>query len=192
MKILHVKILYASERVSTPWKNGGGTTTEVVVYPPGAGFDDFGWRVSIAEVRQGGPFSQFSGIDRCLAVLEGSMSLRIADRTPIVVSPDTPPALFSGDDRTDATLIGGAVVDLNVMTRRGAFVSSMKRFRGIGTSNFGAATIVVALTPCMISYGNDTVRLDSRDALVALKEFDQRVSIENTISDLYWIEILPV
>ncbi len=81
------------------------------MHPPGAGFDDFSWRVSIADVRQGGPFSQFPGIDRCLAVLEGEMSLKIADRSPVVVSPATPPALFPGDDRTDATLIGGAVVD---------------------------------------------------------------------------------
>ena len=33
-------------RPSMPWKNGGGETTEIAVSPPGAGLDDFDWRVA--------------------------------------------------------------------------------------------------------------------------------------------------
>ena len=34
----------------TPWKNGLGQTRELACWPPGAGLDDFEWRVSVATV----------------------------------------------------------------------------------------------------------------------------------------------
>jgi environmental stress-induced protein Ves len=33
-----------------PWKNGGGSTTEIAIAPPDAGFDDFDWRISLATI----------------------------------------------------------------------------------------------------------------------------------------------
>jgi len=33
-----------------PWKNGGGSTTEIAIGPPAAGFEGFDWRVSIASI----------------------------------------------------------------------------------------------------------------------------------------------
>ena len=56
-------IQYASLRPA-PWKNGGGSTTEIAVAPPGAGFDSFDWRISLATISHSGPFSTFAGIDR--------------------------------------------------------------------------------------------------------------------------------
>ena len=50
----------------TPWKNGGGSTREIVCRPPGAGMDSFEWRVSIATIAQSGPFSVFAGVDRVI------------------------------------------------------------------------------------------------------------------------------
>ena len=32
----------------TPWKNGGGVTTELATDPPGAALDAFNWRLSLA------------------------------------------------------------------------------------------------------------------------------------------------
>ena len=49
---------------ATPWKNGGGSTRELVCWPPGAGTDAFGWRVSVARIAAAGPFSAFAGVDR--------------------------------------------------------------------------------------------------------------------------------
>ncbi|MEC4600651.1 HutD family protein, partial [Burkholderia vietnamiensis] len=45
--------------VASPWKNGGGVTREIAAYPPGAALDAFAWRVSVADVGAGGPFSRF-------------------------------------------------------------------------------------------------------------------------------------
>lgn len=107
-----------SARHFQPWKNGGGETAEILVFPAGAGFDDFDWRISTAKVAQDGPFSTFDGVDRNLTVLEGGrMQLRIGEATTLL-GPESPPFAFAGDQPCAATLQGGALLDFNVMTRR--------------------------------------------------------------------------
>ena len=58
------------------WKNGGGSTREIVCSPLGAGIDHFVWRVSIATIAQSGPFSIFAGVDRVIMLLAGAQNLR--------------------------------------------------------------------------------------------------------------------
>jgi environmental stress-induced protein Ves len=65
-----MKILRASTHKAMPWKNGGGETAEIAVFPEGASMQDFGWRVSMAKVTENGPFSLFPDIDRTLSILE--------------------------------------------------------------------------------------------------------------------------
>jgi hypothetical protein len=144
-----MRFLRASGRTAVPWKNGGGTTNEVAVFPQGAGFDDFGWRISIADISRGGPFSQFPGIDRTLAMLKGRVSLSIAGRDAVALSADAPPVAFSGDVSTSAELIDGAATDLNVMTRRGAFGAGMTRrscAEPVTTASDAVATFLFPLT----------------------------------------------
>jgi environmental stress-induced protein Ves len=105
-----------------PWKNGGGETIEIAVSPPGAAFDDFHWRISMAHVAKPGPFSLFPEIDRTLAVIEGDgIALEIEGRGTVRLGPDAPPFSFPGDVHVGAKLLGGAIDDLNVMTRRGRY-----------------------------------------------------------------------
>ena len=99
-----------------PWKNGGGSTTELVVFPAGAGLDDFDWRASTARVAGDGPFSAFPGVDRSLAVLEGH-GLILADESGEHCV-GAVPFVFRGEQRIDARLRDGPVTDFNVMTRR--------------------------------------------------------------------------
>jgi environmental stress-induced protein Ves len=122
-----VTLLRAADRTAVPWKNGGGVTREVAAWPPGAGFDDFAWRVSMAEVRSDGPFSMFPGVDRILAVLEGRLVLSVEGQASITLAHDTPPAAFPGDAPTTARVESGPVLDLNVMTRRGGGVRPVLR-----------------------------------------------------------------
>lgn len=105
-----------------PWKNGGGTTTDIAVYPEGAGWDDFLWRVGIADIRQSGPFSSFPGIDRSIMLLDcpdgSGMALDVdGSKTEMVAHEFID---FSGEATTHGVLRGGAVRDLNVMSRRDA------------------------------------------------------------------------
>ncbi|TPI20180.1 HutD family protein [Mesorhizobium sp. B4-1-1] len=115
-----MRILRAAGYRVMPWKNGGGTTTEIAVSPDGAGLDDFDWRVSMARVETSGPFSNFAGIDRTLSVLEGEgIVLDIAGQPSAQLTAASAPLAFPGDVPTGAALIGGPITDLNVMTRRG-------------------------------------------------------------------------
>lgn len=111
--------LPAAERVAVPWKNGGGVTREIAAWPEGADMSDFVWRVSLADVGVDGPFSAFDEVDRILTMVEGEgMDLTVGGEHRRV---DTryEPRSFPGDLPTDCRLLGGPVVNLNVMWRRG-------------------------------------------------------------------------
>jgi uncharacterized protein len=162
-----VLILRAAERSAVPWKNGGGVTREVAVHPRGSGFESFDWRVSIAEVRAGGPFSVFPDIDRSMAVLEGALSLMIAGRDPLTLSADTPPVHFCGEAHVAAEPLGGAVTDLNVMTRRGRCRSRMSRTHVHGLARLPiaeATALILALTPLGLESGTSRSELARLDA----------------------------
>jgi environmental stress-induced protein Ves len=114
-----------------PWKNGGGTTREIACWPPGAGLDDFLWRISVARIDAGGPFSRFEGVDRVITLLSGpGVVLRgdIAAGEHALTQPLAPYA-FPGDVGVDCTLEGGTSEDFNVMSRRGRTRASVSVLR---------------------------------------------------------------
>jgi len=82
-------ILRAADRIAVPWKNGGGLTREVAAHPPYSDLGNFDWRVSLAEVARGGPFSPFPGVDRHMAVISGRMELSISGRGAVSLSPES-------------------------------------------------------------------------------------------------------
>ncbi|MEU6232810.1 HutD family protein [Kitasatospora sp. NPDC047058] len=114
-----IQVLRAAERPATPWLNGGGVTREVAGSPAGAGLDAFDWRVSLADVASEGPFSVFAGIDRVITVVDGAGMALTVDGAEHRIDEPFRPFAFSGDAATDCRLLGGPVVDFNVMTRRG-------------------------------------------------------------------------
>lgn len=116
---------------ATPWKNGGGTTREIAAFPPGAGFETFGWRLSVAEVERDGPFSAFPGIDRTIVLLGGAgMQLREPDRgTACVLAQPGDAWSFAGELAIDARLRDGPTRDFNVMTRRGPWSATVETLR---------------------------------------------------------------
>jgi environmental stress-induced protein Ves len=100
-----------------PWRNGLGTTIELLKenLPDG---DGFAWRLSMADVTTDGEFSNFSGYDRTLLLLEGNgLMLDCAGLRQRLDKP-LQAARFRGEDPTFATLSGGPVKDFNIMTRR--------------------------------------------------------------------------
>lgn len=102
--------------VKMQWKNGGGTTTEILVEPPGAA--RFAWRVSVADVGVSGPFSSFQGYERHIVVVEGEgMTLACGEHGQIDLEPFSP-RTFSGDWSVDGRLVAGPVRDLNLMVDR--------------------------------------------------------------------------
>ncbi|MFJ8014351.1 HutD family protein [Streptomyces sp. NPDC096339] len=125
-----VRILRAAGRAASVWKNGGGVTREIAVFPDGADMDDFLWRASLAEVAADGPFSAFPGVDRTLTLAEGAgMDLVVGGRRRLVEERFAPQD-FPGDEPTDCRLLSGPVVNLNVMYRRGAVEAATAVVRG--------------------------------------------------------------
>jgi len=109
------------------WKNGGGTTREIVCVPAGAGMDAFDWRVSIATIAKAGPFSTFPGIDRTLMLLGGDgIQLRMAGGQEHRLERPEQSIAFSGEDAVDCTLLGLESTDFNVMTRRGVLKATLQ------------------------------------------------------------------
>lgn len=111
------------------WKNGAGRTREIAVEPPGAGLDDFGWRISVAEVAADAPFSAYPGVDRCITLLQGAgMRLR-SDDGGVDRRLDRPlePFAFDGGTALQALLIDGPCLDFNLMMRRGRWRGEVVR-----------------------------------------------------------------
>jgi environmental stress-induced protein Ves len=129
MKATH---LHAADFSRQAWKNGGGFTTQLAV-------DDaqpWRWRLSLAEVRDPGPFSDFRGYERTIMLVEGAgMALTIDRGAPVELRRPHEPFVFDGGAATECALLGGPVKDLNLMVARDRARGSLAaldpdRFRG--------------------------------------------------------------
>lgn len=123
-----MKVLRASDHKRMPWKNGGGETVEIAVFPAGASVEDFDWRVSMATIASDGPFSTFPDVDRTLSILSGGgIELTIDGSRPVTLDLRSEPYPFPADRPAAAKLLNGETTDLNVMTRRGRFSHRVSR-----------------------------------------------------------------
>jgi uncharacterized protein len=120
-------IQYASLH-AMPWKNGGGSTTEIAIAPQGATFEDFDWRISLATISQSGPFSTFAGIDRTLTLVSGpGVVLDVGNERQVALSEREPTVAFPGEAQVAATVSSGSTTDFNVMTRRASCRHQLER-----------------------------------------------------------------
>jgi environmental stress-induced protein Ves len=143
-----MRAVTAAARPSVPWANGGGTTRELAVGAAAAGADgpSFDWRLSLADVGREGPFSALFGVDRVLAVTEGTLALAFAPVDPAAtgahrVAPsrrdavevrraldaDAPPLRFPGEAAPQAVPGAGGCRVLNLMLARGRCDGAIRR-----------------------------------------------------------------
>ncbi|MGF7146993.1 hypothetical protein FHS96_000602 [Sphingomonas zeicaulis] len=163
------RLLAAADRAPKPWKNGGGTTSDLIVFPPDAGMEDFGWRLSIAEVAEAGPFSAFAHVDRSLSVLEGDLELAVAGDAPVRLTPEAGAFPFPGDAPAHGRPVGGMVRDLNLMLRRGMWRGRVDRvtdFPGTIEAEDAAALLVVATGAANVETGGVAHAMAALDALL--------------------------
>jgi len=112
------QLLTQEQFITMPWKNGKGVTIELLRIE-----DDQGMvlRISQARVVVPGEFSNFSGLERHLVLIQGS-GIRLSHQSNSLIkrhelSQLLDIAKFDGADVTSAKLINGAITDLNIMTR---------------------------------------------------------------------------
>ncbi|MDX3928644.1 MAG: HutD family protein [Shinella sp.] len=167
---MSARLLRSGDYRRMPWKNGGGETVEIAVHPEASDLAAFGWRVSIATVASDGPFSVFPGIDRTLAVLSGGgMELDIEGMGKYVLTPISEPLSFAADAPTAARLSAGAITDLNVMTRRGAFSHRMQHSTTAETKGISSQSrwlLLVASDPLGVETAEGLIGLQPLDTLL--------------------------
>lgn len=109
--------------VPAPWKNGGGTARDLLMWPDPS---NWGLRISVAEITRDGPFSDYTGFDRWFAVLQGTgVALQLgSDRWEQRLG--APPLRFDGALAPMCWLTDDQPTrDLNLLVRRDAGRGSM-------------------------------------------------------------------
>ena len=126
--------------VPTLWRNGGGSTRELVAWPDSAAWR---WRASVAEVTQSGPFSDFTGVQRWFAVLKGDGVCLTVNGYMHMLSKSDQPLAFDGAALTGCELLGGTTRDFNLMVPDGTAASVQRVFGSFHTTT-SAPKIIAA------------------------------------------------
>jgi environmental stress-induced protein Ves len=110
-------IVIASAVTPQPWRNGGGQTRELLLWPENTS----AWRlrISLASVTRSGPFSLYPGVQRWFSVVEGNgVALRVGGNE-YRLNVASAPFQFSGDTPVHCDLVDGSTSDLNLMASGG-------------------------------------------------------------------------
>lgn len=186
-----MNLLRASSYKRMPWKNGGGETVEIAVFPANASVENFDWRISMATVASDGPFSIFPEIDRSLSILAGNgVALAIDGAGPISLTVDSQPLPFSADVPVVATLTNGAITDLNVMTRRGRFQHSAEQITGhtlVAKSSHDETAFLLATGDVTVTSGDQDFAIAALDSI----EIDETVTLKADRIVCYIIRLMP-
>lgn len=166
-----IQIFPAATRAETPWKNGGGITRPVASWP-GKG-REFGWRLSLADVSEAGPFSCFPGISRLMGILEGQLRLEVRGLAAMELAPGGSAFAFPGDTPAHGTPVGGMVRDINLMFDPECFAATLDYMAdGVERPASEAAHLVLALGALILN-GTELKTLDA-----ALVPADEAVSAQ--------------
>lgn len=161
---MNYRIIPSVEFKTVPWKNGKGITKELFVrYEKDR--SEYIFRLSIAGVTEDGPFSDFSGYDRVLMMLEGNgITLDHSDGSVNDIKNYADIAMFSGDLKTKARLKDGPIKDFNVMTLRGVCRSEIIAINGeaVFTENEGELFVLCC---------GDFVHVESVERKVSIEHY---------------------
>ena len=158
----------------TPWKNGGGVTVDIAAaYRPGAtpgSWSGMLWRFGRTEIVAPGPFSDLSGYDRILTVIDGrGLMLDIEgdkDRTTSLdVREPYRPVRFRGEDRIVSRLEAGPVAVLNLIADREHEIDVAMVSGTDARALSGPIDIVYALADSTVAVGEETFLLAGDEAL---------------------------
>lgn len=162
----------------SPWKNGGGTTQALVCWPNST---EWIFRMSVARIDSDGPFSEFKGVSRWFAVLQGEgVALQFPEKRVVLGAKD-PVLQFSGDSPCHCCLTDGPTLDFNLMVQ-GISANMTRINRSNFIQNFRAGTtlaifVVVEGGQCVLneqSYALDNASLYwvtlKQDVQIALKD----------------------
>lgn len=167
--MISVRHLPANARIARAWRNGGGVTHDVALFPEGAGDEDFLWRASIATIAADGPFSLWPGVDRALLLLHGRLALAVGGDERNLEGGD-PAQTFAGEEAVSARPLRGACTVLNLMARRGEARIALERWTA-GRPSRADQFLLLTERATTIGLNGQSIDLAADDALLlAAKE----------------------
>ena len=170
-----------------PWRNGGGTTRELVAFPVR---DQWHWRLSVADITQDGPFSSFEGVSRWFAVLQGKGVRLSVDGAIHTLTPESAPLAFGGAACTTCEMLAGPTQDFNLMVRQGRGL--MERVRGDvakAVSSGSAIGLWAGASAARATFEGQTLELPPFS--LAWRHLDLGGRVEVSAPDGVWVEIAP-
>ena len=130
-----------------PWRNGGGSTRELLAWPTPA---DWALRISVATIGANGPFSAYPGIERWFAVVHGEgVALRWPQRRTLLTV-ESDPVRFEGASAPGCQLLDGPTQDLNLMVRHDAGTGAMLRATAEAWTSTAALRAVFTMGPATL------------------------------------------
>lgn len=173
--------------VPSPWRNGGGTTRELVAWPLAR---DWVWRMSVAEIERSGPFSRFDGVQRWFAVLSGAgVALQIGARRHDLTG-DSAPLCFDAGQPVDCRLTNGATQDFNLMLRRDQASAQMKRVSGPQLFTLNAPKIIAVYaqsTGATVCFDHKNEVLEGHS--LSWQALGAGTTVQVAAADALWMEI---
>lgn len=164
-------IRFASLPVS-PWHNGAGRKADIAATA--------GWSVGFAWLDQDAPFSDLSGRDRTITLVDGpGFTLGFADQPALRVTEPFRPAAFDGGWPAHCTLASGPGLVLNAMTLRAQFRHSVTVFQADATAEVvpdPAAAFFMVLLRGTATMAGAADTMQPRDAVQADRPFALRAS----------------
>jgi uncharacterized protein len=113
------RLLRLADVPAQPWRNGGGVTRELLAEAVQG--SAWRWRLSVADITADGPFSEWPGVQRWFAVVQGQgVDLAFSGEQGELLHRQLhgdEPLCFDGGDAPACRLVDGATRDLNLMLR---------------------------------------------------------------------------
>lgn len=158
---MRYEVWTAEDYRQMPWKNGRGVTCEIG-REPADGSDDFTWRLSVADIKEDGPFSLFSGCQRIISTLTGAgMTLTVdGEKSGPLLKYD--PFVFSGEARVSSELIDGPIRDFNLIYRPGRCQARLEWLGAHGSRTFcsqAGRLLIYTVGGLSVNFGGNAVQV---------------------------------
>jgi environmental stress-induced protein Ves len=179
--------VHLDEVIAAPWRNGGGTTRELLAWPHK---DEWAARISVAEIAADGPFSAYPGVTRWFAVLSGAgVELRVGGKAR-KLDAQSEPLRFDGAAPADCRLVAGATQDFNLMLR--GREGRMQRVQGVHARTCRKGSLVA-----LYSHEHEStflaveVRIPVPPRTLAWRVLPVDERIEFAAEAALWMEVAP-
>ncbi len=169
-----ISIIPATSFKTVPWKNGKGETIELAINDGGT-LKSFDWRLSIASVTENGVFSDFSGYQRNLVLIDGNSIHLTHDNTHTdKLTQHLDFATFDGGSVTEGLLPAGSIKDFNIITSHKKFQTKVETFPSLTEQEitFQGLVFAYSLSDVIHLTGNNSVNSSviKQGDLVQLKQ----------------------